>query len=276
MASKTGKKNRYRTRQGERKKLSAALCRFLARACRVGLAGLAFAGVSVALLAGYHWMTHSDYFAVKRIEIEGNHRLDDAEIVSAAQVSPGRNSLELSISRMESRLTRDPWLRRVSVRRILPDRLRIRVRERTPCFIRVKGEQLFYADDAGRPIAPVKAGGFESLPQLSLEGESAQRRQILESLLRLFSRGGLPFRRSDVAWIRLHSGEMVSIFLQEEALRVKLEAEDLAGNSRALARVWADLQERGELGSASRIAVYNRMAWVQYGPAVHRGLRAEK
>jgi cell division protein FtsQ len=275
LASRNRKKNKYRSPQGEGKK-GRGLLPFLARICRIGLAGLAFAGVSVALLAGYHWMTHSDYFAVQDIEIEGNRRVQESEIASVAEVHRGRNTLDLSISRIESRLSRDPWLRSVSVRRVLPDKLRIRVRERTPCFIKAKGDRLYYADAAGRAIAPVQAEGFESLPQLSMPKKSERNKRTLEELLRLVSGGRLPFGSSQVAWIHLHSGEIVTIFLQDEALLIKLGTGNLQGNCRALGAVWSDLLERGELGSANRIAVYKRMAWVQYGPAVHRSLRAEK
>jgi hypothetical protein len=67
----------------------------------------------------------------------------------------GRNLLRLPLAEVRLRLAANPWVAAVEVAKELPDRLRVSVAERRPALLLRLGEELLYADAAGRPIAPV-------------------------------------------------------------------------------------------------------------------------
>ena len=58
----------------------------------------------------------------------------------------GLNCLNMNVGEVKNRLDRNPWIESVTVRRELPDRLLIDVREKVPAFWMRQGDGLYFAD----------------------------------------------------------------------------------------------------------------------------------
>ena len=222
------------------------------------------AALSLGLLAGYRWVTTTDFFAAEHIRIRGNRVLSEEYIRDLGGLKPGQNLFAVNMGRVESRLSRSGWIESVLVRRSLPDTLLLKVEERRPVFWIQRGETIFYADAEGEAIAPVRTQIFISLPFLRFTPRTGRPEKKLEILYERLQNRSLPFTLAQIAWIRFISGEIVEMHLMDRSLRICVGGSSLRGNLGTLSAVWRDLRERKELNRTGRILVYGSRAWVTW------------
>ena len=134
----------------------------------LGLGAALLVGLGVGGLQLHRMATTSEFFAIKRVEIRGTTHFSREEVLKAANLQSGVNSLTVNIADVEQGLRDNPWVLSVAVKRRLPDAFEIRIRERIPAFWMLKDGVLYYADNRGQIIAPVNVGNFLSLPTLEI------------------------------------------------------------------------------------------------------------
>lgn len=94
-------------------------------------------------------LTHSDTFALRRIEVVGRlEKLTAGQIVAAAGLHTGVNLFSLDLQDLEAGISRLPWLRSVSIRRQVPDTLWIHAAEQNPRALLLDG-RLFFVSAQG-------------------------------------------------------------------------------------------------------------------------------
>jgi cell division protein FtsQ len=86
---------------------------------------------------------------VALIGIRGNDRLSSGEILALVDGLRGQNILALDLDEWRSRLLASPWVADASVRRHLPSRVEIDIRERRPMGIARLGRTLYLVDPEG-------------------------------------------------------------------------------------------------------------------------------
>jgi cell division protein FtsQ len=142
------------------------------------------------------------YFALHEVVVRGRRRLPAARIRAAAGIVPGMSIWDVDCGRAESRLRDEPWVRSARVRRELPHRVVIQVREERPVAILATGESprtLYYVGAHGHIFAPVAAGDPRDFPYFTglgaadlgggaVIGPRAVRRAL--ALMRLLARDG--------------------------------------------------------------------------------------
>jgi cell division septal protein FtsQ len=103
------------------------------------------------------WVLASSRFDLKEVVVAAGTPRIPAEALRAA-VAPfeGGNLVLLPLDSVEAAVRRNLWVDTVEVAKELPDRLRVEVTERRPVALLVRGGGLVYADEKGRPIAPVE------------------------------------------------------------------------------------------------------------------------
>ncbi len=237
-----------------------------------GILGLALVGgITLGLLYGYRFLTRSPYFAVKSIVIKGNFRLTSREILELIALAPGDNSLALSISSMEKKLAANPWVRKVSVQRTLPDGIAITIEEEEPRFWVRREGKLYYADIYGNIIAAVVPGRFASYPTLEVAPGAESLVSALPELVRALFSAKLPVDTSSISMVRLSHGKGAEIFLDGSRMVFSLGQEDLTANLTRLALTLEDLQRRRELTSVREVRAHGPHVWViKEGPATGR------
>lgn len=124
----------------------------------LGLGAALLVGLGVGGLQLHRMATTSEFFAIKRVEIRGTTHFSREEVLKAANLQSGVNSLTVNIADVEQGLRDNPWVLSVAVKRRLPDAFEIRIRERIPAFWMLKDGVLYYADNRGQIIAPVNVG----------------------------------------------------------------------------------------------------------------------
>jgi cell division protein FtsQ len=91
----------------------------------------------------YRYGTQSWRFRIDssdNIEVRGNHNVSRAQILDAMGGDIERNIFFISVADQKKQLESIPWIESASVMRLLPNRLRIDIHERTPlAFVEVNG-----------------------------------------------------------------------------------------------------------------------------------------
>ena len=103
------------------------------------------------------WVLASSRFDLEEVVVAaGTPRIPAEALRKAMAPFEGGNLVLLPLASIEEAVRRNPWVDTVEVAKELPDRLRVEVTERRPVALLVKGAGLVYADEKGRPIAPVE------------------------------------------------------------------------------------------------------------------------
>jgi hypothetical protein len=125
----------------------------------------------IATLVVVPWLgrvarTHP-YFAVHEVAVRHRGRLEPETIRRLAGVETGTNVWEVDPEDAETRLLTNGWIRTAHVRRELPDRVVLHVREHRPVAILAVADEspgLYYVAANGRIFAPVVTGDQRDLP----------------------------------------------------------------------------------------------------------------
>jgi cell division protein FtsQ len=120
------------------------------------LGGVLVLGLSVGLFFSvYRYAMTTPRFAVEHIEVKGNQRLSETQVVRLAGVETGQNVFALDTSRAQQRLLAEPWVERARVSRELPATLRIELTERVAVAVALVEGDLFLVTSDGEPFKKV-------------------------------------------------------------------------------------------------------------------------
>lgn len=161
-------RKRRRTADEEKRTIDPALVRRVLRVV------LPVASVAVALGLVGPWVrrvahTHP-YFAVREVAVLHRGDLDDEAIRRLSGIEVGMSVWDVDPETVETRLATNGWVRSAVVRRELPDRVVLQVREQKPIAILVVADEspgLYYLAANGRIFAPVAAGDARDLPYVT-------------------------------------------------------------------------------------------------------------
>lgn len=225
-----------------------------------------FLACSLGLLAAYRWMTQSEYFQLQQVEVQGANFLRYDDVLAAAGVDVGQNLLDLRMGELEDRLADNPWVAGVTLKRELPDRLLITIREREPKFWIQKGEQLFFADAQGQVIAPLGTNMFKALPMLQLDEGAADQLEIFHKFSTRARALHAAFDPRQAAWVHVGRDRSIELYIESRDLTVSLDAGDWELNLHCLRRAWSDLVRRGEHDQVRALSAHGAKVWVTKGP----------
>lgn len=235
----------------------------------VFLAALALVGccAAVALVGAvslwlYGKAVTSDFFTTRHIDVAGNARLTREMVLQYGGLSEGDNSLSVSIADVERNLRDTPWVEEVSVKRLLPDRFVIKLKERMPSFWVRKGDGLFYANERGEIIAPVESRNFLSLPTLQILPGANDAVPYLAHLLRDLQNGVLPMESGSIAQVTASPSNGVEIYLEDREMRLSIATDDWNGNMARLGAALGDLARRRELASVREARAVDGNVWI--------------
>lgn len=226
------------------------------------VAGLTLAGICAVSLWLYGKALTSDFFATKHVDVAGNVRLTREMVLQYGGIGEGDNSLAVSIAEVERNLRDTPWVEEASVKRLLPDRFVIKLKERMPSFWVHKDGVLYYANERGGIIAPVESKNFLSLPTLRIEPGAEEATPYLARLLKDVQGGGLPIEAGAIAQVTLSPARGVELYLEDREMRLSIATDDWEGNLARLGMALGDLARRHELGGVREARAVDGNVWV--------------
>lgn len=254
------------TRKRPQRRL-AGVGQFMVRCVMLLLTLSLVAVLGVGLLFGYRFLTTHPYFELKEIHVTGIDRLSRGDILKSADVGLGLNCLDMNVGEVEQRLSANPWIESVTVRREFPNRLRIGVEEKVPAFWIRQGDGLYFADASGRVIAPMHPGEVASLPILTVAEGLDEGPAVLRGILEKMQEKKTPFTQRQAAWIKLTSAHELEIYLDGHAggrgLTVKFGTDQWERQLERMKIVWRDLLRRNEFKDAAIIAASGEKIWIK-------------
>ncbi len=145
-------RKKERDRAGDRKPLRVRLR--LVGWIAAGLLAVGFTGVAFA--SAYSWLTRSPLFTVRSVDMNRCANVSLEEVWAIVRGDGPGILWSVPAGEVARRLSGHPWVRSVSVRKSFPDRLVVRIIERTPVAM-VNLDALHYLDEEGRPFKRLTA-----------------------------------------------------------------------------------------------------------------------
>jgi cell division protein FtsQ len=109
---------------------------------------LVVAGLTLTLVACVA-VYRSNVLPIARIEVLGNVHLSAARVRALARVPADATLIRFPANQVAARVGADPWVADVTVSRVFPNAMRIRVVERRPAAMADAGATLWLVDGAG-------------------------------------------------------------------------------------------------------------------------------
>ena len=209
--------------------------------------------VSVGTYFGYVFLTTSERFAIAHIEINGEHHVSEQDVLERLGSPSGTNIFSVATSDMERSLEQEPWIVSADVRRRLPNRLVVSVKEHEAVAL-VELGRLYLVDATGHPFKRAETGegdaeGLKLITGLSrdlfLEHPATARDTIAEALelMKLYTSRG---KRPEVGEIHIDPRRGYTLVTHESATAIRLghgPADNLRRRLHAFDAAWGALTE---------------------------------
>jgi cell division protein FtsQ len=193
----------------------------------MGVMALAL-GYAVLSLIQQH-LANSPSFAIEHIDITGNQQLTAAQVIDAAGLKIGQNIFKLAPDDVQHRLEQLPWIEYVSVRRRLPGRYSIDLRERRAVAL-LAAHELYLVSDEGIAFKPLSGSDPADLPVITgvdpnrrtqdAEGVSSALMSAV-ALMHDYQDAGLA-RREVISEIHIEGDGGLSLYVGPDATYVRL------------------------------------------------------
>jgi len=126
---------------------------------------IAAAVAAVALvIAGCSALYSSSLFTITNVEVVGVSHITPAKVRALAHVPAEATLIRFPADEVAERVGSDPWVAAVSVSRVFPSGMRIRVTERAPVAILDAGASMWLVDASGVVIAKPTTETSATLP----------------------------------------------------------------------------------------------------------------
>ncbi|MCC4243085.1 cell division protein FtsQ/DivIB [Stappia indica] len=178
-------------------------------------------------------LTSAAGFEIEAVKLSGQRETTEFEILEALEIEQGTSLALFDASAARERLARIPWIETVSVQKLYPGTLQVRIDEREAFALWQRGNSLSVIDAKGQVISDDVDGRYANL--LMLVGHGAQYRgaEILTALEKV------PELRARVRAARLVSDRRWDLLL-ENGLTVRLPETDVGRALSDLVRMDAD------------------------------------
>lgn len=182
-----------------------------------------------------HATTGSIGFGIDQVRIAGNTHTSEIDIIQQLHLSGSTSLIGLNVDETRTNLLRLPWIEDVSVEKIYPDTINIKIEERQPFAIWQHGQEHSVIERNGSVIVALGNNQFSHLPLfvgLGAEKAAAQFSSEFSDWPEFQSRARVFLRVSDRRWdIRFDNG-----------VTVKLATGDIDTSLKRLARLERDQQ----------------------------------
>ena len=202
-------------------------------------------------------LTNPEYRIAAIDIVSDGQRVSPAKVKQWAEIETGMNTHVVDIGKIRKALLRVPVIKSVDIKRILPDRIEIRISERLPMACmglhRVMGvDQTGYVFTIAPPptVMPVIMGYVEQIsPGARLQGRLYNAVEVVDVLNRT-PLGGLmkveviDVREPDCLLLKLTEGPVIRLSWPDMAMSTPESRVALEGKLRSLARVMDDARTK--------------------------------
>ncbi len=223
---------------------------------------LVVGGLGGSLFESYRWLSHSTYFQVTEIIVNGCRHVTHDEVLALAGVGVQDNLLGLNVDRVENRIVANPWIEKAKVTKDWPGSLKIVVKERCPVVFLNKNDGLYYVDKNSDVFAAVGLNDDLDFPTLTglegrdLKGGDALLVEALSSVLKFIhyaGRGSSFLLRQNISEFHVDKDGDFTLFLTDNPFPIYLGSEVTRAKYDRLARVLRWLYKKREFDDVAYI-----------------------
>ena len=189
----------------------------------VGIAAGVLVLLAAASLALDRYGERSKRFRIEssdRMELTGNEVITRGQVIEVLGADLARNVFSVPIEERREQLEQLPWVESATVMRVLPNRIRVHIKERTPVAFVQLGSRISLIDVNGVIMDPSAAAKKYSFPVITGIGETeplstrAARMKIYERLLRDLDSEGARYS-ADIEEVDLSDPDDVKVFAKD-------------------------------------------------------------
>jgi len=136
------------------------------RLLRLGGALGLLAALTLVLIFVHDWTTQTGLLRVTAVEVEGAVKLSPEEVRTRAGIAAGDNLLAANLGAARRRLLAHPWVAAAAVKREIPNRIVIRIKEHE-CLAVLALDQGYLLDTEGQVFKAREPGEGEDRPVIS-------------------------------------------------------------------------------------------------------------
>lgn len=103
----------------------------------------------VLIIGGIVYFLLSPFFNIKEIEISGNKKITDEEVISLSQIQLDENIFKVIKSNVEKNIKQNAYIENVKIKRELPTKVTITIEEREPSYIIAFANAYAYINNQG-------------------------------------------------------------------------------------------------------------------------------
>jgi cell division protein FtsQ len=128
--------------------------------------------IGVLVFAGYRAAASASFFQLRTVEVQGTSRLQPADIQALVRQSVDKTGVwKADLNGIKQRIERLPWVRTAIVSRVLPDRIRVRITERSPrAVVRTSAGRFRWVDEDAALLGEMQP--TDQIPVFFLNGLS--------------------------------------------------------------------------------------------------------
>ncbi|MCM0080202.1 FtsQ-type POTRA domain-containing protein [Geomonas sp. Red32] len=205
---------------------------------------LGFGGVKA-----YRTVSRITPFRLETIEVSPTKKLSRDEVVAMAGIKPGDSMLAVRLKGVVERLSKNPWIERVQVRRYFPHTISIALTERSAAAVANVG-CLYYLDAKGNLFKQLAEGDRLDYPLITgvaeedLEKDPSGSHEAFASALKLVDtlRKGKGFGMEDVSEIHYDKGYGFTLFTMAGGIPIKLGKGDFDEKLARFSTIYANLK----------------------------------
>ena len=185
--------------------------------------------IGYLLYAGYNFAISTPRFQVQNISFEGNHVLNNSQIVEWLGPLKGKNLLTLDLAGLNRRLSEHPWVQTASTQRVFPHGLSFEITERVP-YARIKKDQIYLMDNFGVILSSEKPE-YQHLPLIILQKKKEKgllNGKVLHSLkiMHYFNKLSF-FKNNPIETAELVGHSRVLFITRNKDLKIQMSMDDL-------------------------------------------------
>jgi cell division protein FtsQ len=251
---KPRKKVHAARKKGKEKNGAAARINFR-QVLPVAAAILVVVLVTAAGAAVYSWLGHSRLFSVRDIDMNRCAYVTRDEVSGILSGVAQGNIWSLSSRDIGHRLRTHPWVRSVSVRKVFPDRLVVRIEERKPAAM-VNLDALYYVDEEGTIFKRLTAYDPKNFPIVTgfsrgeLTARDAVTLQNLRKTLELLRSTESGVLRQNISEVHFDAQEGYTLVTRDSGLQLKIGMMDFR---EAMKRIEEAMPKLSKVGQARGI-----------------------
>ncbi|OGP77545.1 MAG: hypothetical protein A2Z13_02050 [Deltaproteobacteria bacterium RBG_16_64_85] len=211
--------------------------------------------VTAAGATVYSWLGHSRLFSVRDIDMNRCAYVTRDEVSGILSGVAQGNIWSLSSRDIGRRLLTHPWVRSVSVRKVFPDRLVVRIEERKPAAM-VNLDALYYVDEEGTIFKRLTAYDPKNFPIVTgfsrgeLTARDAVTLQNLRKTLELLRSTESGVLRQNISEVHFDAQEGYTLVTRDSGLQLKIGMMDFR---EAMKRIEEALPKLSSVGQARGI-----------------------